>query len=126
MENLKIIEYTPAYAGAVAEMWQKSTEGWNGGNGNETEETIEAFDIFTNSSFLYGSDSIEFNIQVYTDFNKCVQWGFLNTTDFAWMNSRYNSLASGEKMFLPNVFYIFTKEHISDKLLKNLENVVFE
>lgn len=87
---------------------------------------VEAYDILTNSSFLYGSDSLEYKIQVYTDFNKCNQWGFLNTKDFARMNSRHDSLASGERRFLPNVFYIFTKEHISDKLLKNLKNISFE
>lgn len=42
MEGLKIVEYTPAYAKAIAEMWQRSTEGWNGENGNETEETVLA------------------------------------------------------------------------------------
>ncbi|MGH4122750.1 MAG: GNAT family N-acetyltransferase [Clostridium sp.] len=42
MEGLKIVEYTPAYAGAIAEMWQKSTEGFNGENCNQTEESVLA------------------------------------------------------------------------------------
>lgn len=42
MENLNIIEYKPAYAKKVAEMWVKSSEGWNGGLENTTEETVLA------------------------------------------------------------------------------------
>lgn len=37
---LKIVEYKPFYAKAVADMWRKSSEGWNGGFANETEESV--------------------------------------------------------------------------------------
>ncbi|MBN1327368.1 MAG: hypothetical protein JW996_05400, partial [Candidatus Cloacimonetes bacterium] len=31
-ENIRIIEYTPEFAGGVAEMWNKSSECWGGYN----------------------------------------------------------------------------------------------
>ncbi|WP_061996181.1 GNAT family N-acetyltransferase [Clostridium sp. ATCC 25772] len=40
MDGLKIVEYTPAYAKAIAKMWTMSTEGWNGSYANVTEESI--------------------------------------------------------------------------------------
>lgn len=40
MENLKIIEYDPSYAGEVARMWRLSSEGWNGGYSNKTEGLV--------------------------------------------------------------------------------------
>jgi hypothetical protein len=30
MEDLKLVEYNNSYAKAIAEMWRKSSEGWNG------------------------------------------------------------------------------------------------
>jgi hypothetical protein len=42
MEGLKIVEYTSAYAKAVAEMWQKSAEGFNGEHCDDTEESVLA------------------------------------------------------------------------------------
>ena len=40
MEEIKIVEYTPAYARAVSEMWNRSVEGWNGEPVGRTEETV--------------------------------------------------------------------------------------
>lgn len=40
MDGLKIVEYTPTYAKAIAKMWTMSTEGWNGSYANVTEESI--------------------------------------------------------------------------------------
>lgn len=40
MENLKIVEYKPSYAAAVADMWRRSTDGWNGSWADETEENV--------------------------------------------------------------------------------------
>lgn len=41
MENLKIVEYNDSYAAKVADMWRRSSEGWNGGWADETEETVK-------------------------------------------------------------------------------------
>ncbi|SHE13151.1 Acetyltransferase (GNAT) family [Chlamydia abortus] len=38
--NIRIVEYEPHYARAIAEMWNASTEGWGGGTANRTEESI--------------------------------------------------------------------------------------
>ena len=40
MEEIKIIEYNPSYARAVAEMWNRSVEGWNGYNVGRSAETV--------------------------------------------------------------------------------------
>lgn len=40
MENLNLIEYKPSYAKAIADMWRKSSKGWNGEFGNATEESV--------------------------------------------------------------------------------------
>lgn len=37
---INLIEYKPSYAKAVAEMWRKSAEGWNGFGANTTEESV--------------------------------------------------------------------------------------
>lgn len=40
MEDIKIVEYSHAWAEKVADMWRKSTEGWNGMNMPTTAEAI--------------------------------------------------------------------------------------
>ena len=40
LENIKIIEYEKKYAAKVAEMWNKSSEGWQGEQLIETEQSI--------------------------------------------------------------------------------------
>ncbi|HCQ91715.1 MAG TPA: GNAT family N-acetyltransferase, partial [Clostridium sp.] len=40
MDDIKLVEYNNSYAKSIADMWRRSTEGWNGNNGTETEESI--------------------------------------------------------------------------------------
>ncbi|AOZ91190.1 GNAT family N-acetyltransferase [Paenibacillus crassostreae] len=40
MEQIRIIEYDPSYAGAVAEMWNRSNESWGGGTNQRTEDSV--------------------------------------------------------------------------------------
>ena len=40
MNKVNIVEYSPCYAKSVAEMWRKSSEGWNGFYTDTTEEEI--------------------------------------------------------------------------------------
>ncbi len=40
VEQIKIVEYDPSYAAAVAEMWNKSRDGWGGSNTVQTEEQV--------------------------------------------------------------------------------------
>lgn len=40
MEEIKIVEYEPSLAAAVADMWNKSSSGWNGMNTERTPETV--------------------------------------------------------------------------------------
>lgn len=40
VDQIKIIEYEPRYAAAVAEMWNNSQDGWGGGNSIVTEEQV--------------------------------------------------------------------------------------
>ncbi|WP_019910282.1 GNAT family N-acetyltransferase [Paenibacillus sp. HW567] len=39
-EQIRIIEYDPSYAGAVAEMWNRSSESWGGGTHQRTEDSV--------------------------------------------------------------------------------------
>jgi GNAT superfamily N-acetyltransferase len=39
-EQIRIIEYDPSYAGALAEMWNRSNESWGGGTNQRTEDTV--------------------------------------------------------------------------------------
>lgn len=40
MEQIRIIEYDPSYAAAVADMWNRSNESWGGGTNQRTEDTV--------------------------------------------------------------------------------------
>lgn len=40
MKDIKIIEYRPMYAKSIAEMWQKSADGWGGKYSDMTEEKV--------------------------------------------------------------------------------------
>lgn len=40
IDDIRIVEYNPHYAKAVADMWNCSAEGWNGSFMNRTEETV--------------------------------------------------------------------------------------
>lgn len=39
-EQIRIIEYDPSYAGAVADMWNRSNESWGGGTNQRTEDSV--------------------------------------------------------------------------------------
>jgi len=39
-EQIRIVEYDPSYAGALAEMWNRSNESWGGGGTLRTEDTV--------------------------------------------------------------------------------------
>ncbi|WP_018755479.1 GNAT family N-acetyltransferase [Paenibacillus terrigena] len=39
-ERIRIIEYDPSYAGALAEMWNRSNESWGGGTDQRTEDSV--------------------------------------------------------------------------------------
>jgi len=84
------------------------------------------YEINPNSSPLYGCDDLEYKIQINMDFNEYAGQAYLTTRDLVSMSANDVYLAPGQRKLLPNIFYIFTKEHISDKLLKNLKNVRFE
>ncbi|MGX1829115.1 GNAT family N-acetyltransferase [Paenibacillus taichungensis] len=40
IDQIRIIEYDPSYAAAVAEMWNRSNESWGGGTNQRTEDTV--------------------------------------------------------------------------------------
>lgn len=40
MTNIRIVEYVPSYAKSLADMWRKSSEGWNGFYLDTTEEEM--------------------------------------------------------------------------------------
>lgn len=84
------------------------------------------YDLNCNSSILYGSDDIEYKIQVYMNPDGRENRAFLDAQNFGCLNRINISIAANETKFLPNIFYIFTKEHVSDKLLKSLKNIRFE
>ncbi|PWW43406.1 MULTISPECIES: GNAT family N-acetyltransferase [Paenibacillus] len=40
IEQIRIIEYDPSYAAALANMWNRSNESWGGGTNQRTEDTV--------------------------------------------------------------------------------------
>lgn len=96
------------------------------GDINKYRAGTRDYEINPNSSPLYGCDGLEYKIQVNMDFNEYAQLEYLSTKDLVCLNRNDIYLAPGERKILPNVFYTFTKEHISDKLLKSLQNVKFK
>ncbi|HPT71689.1 MAG TPA: GNAT family N-acetyltransferase [Candidatus Cloacimonadota bacterium] len=40
MSQIEIVEYQPTYAKAIAEMWNRSSSGWNGRQFNKTEQIV--------------------------------------------------------------------------------------
>jgi ribosomal protein S18 acetylase RimI-like enzyme len=53
MEQIKIIEYHPDLAAAVADMWNKSRDGWGGGNSVTTEEQVRQQEANSDKINLY-------------------------------------------------------------------------
>lgn len=83
------------------------------------------YDIYPDSSLLYGSNKTNTRIQIYTDYKKVHPWGFLNTKDCGNFSTTFLSANHGESKYLPNVYYIFTDERIDDKLLEDLKKISF-
>ena len=40
IDDIRVLEYNSSFAKAVADMWNRSSEGWNGSTMNRTEETV--------------------------------------------------------------------------------------
>ncbi len=53
VDQIKIVEYEPSYAAAVAEMWNNSQDGWGGGNSVHTEEQILREEANSTNLHLY-------------------------------------------------------------------------
>ncbi|WP_408007225.1 GNAT family N-acetyltransferase [Pseudalkalibacillus sp. A8] len=53
VDQIKIVEYEPSYAAAVAEMWNHSQDGWGGGNTVKTEEQILKEEANSTNLHLY-------------------------------------------------------------------------
>lgn len=56
-KDIQIIEYTPAYAAALADMWNRSSESWGGGTNVRTEDSIRR--ELENSSNLYNFIAVD-------------------------------------------------------------------
>ncbi|MBY6037641.1 GNAT family N-acetyltransferase [Fictibacillus nanhaiensis] len=52
-EQITIVEYDPSYAAAVAEMWNKSQDGWGGGNSIMTEDQVLKQEANSTNLHLY-------------------------------------------------------------------------
>lgn len=83
MENLKIIEYDPSYAGETARMWRLSSEGWNGWFANKTEEQVlsEQNENSNSTTFLAVKDNEVLgycNLQQYSEDEGAFGIKFLN------------------------------------------------
>lgn len=53
LENISIVEYEDKYAAGVADMWNRSSEGWMGDNWNLTEELVKNQQAVSNDIKLY-------------------------------------------------------------------------
>lgn len=59
-EQIRIIEYDPSYAKAVAEMWNRSNESWGGGTNQRTEDTVRReMEISSNLNVFLAVDGEE-------------------------------------------------------------------
>lgn len=95
------------------------------GDINKYRSGIRGYQIISKQSNLYGCDDIDYKVQVYCNENKYNKETILSTENLVSLNSKSISLAPGERKLLPNIFYIFTKERIEDKLLHVLDNINF-
>ncbi|WLD92572.1 GNAT family N-acetyltransferase [Alkalihalobacillus sp. AL-G] len=53
VDQIRIVEYDPSYAAAVAEMWNNSRDGWGGGNSIQTEEQVLKQEANSTNLHLY-------------------------------------------------------------------------
>lgn len=81
---------------------------------------VEGCQIGVGSSMIYGSESMEDKLQIYTNYEEYKPVCFINFQDTALMMMRKLTIPNGERLFTQPIFYIFTKNHISDKLLRSL------
>lgn len=86
---------------------------------------IDEIEIYPNTSLYYGNEDVKDKLQIYTDYDKCMMRLLLNDNDNFCGIMRDLNMAHGESLFTNPTFYIFTKEHIPDKLLKCLNNIRF-
>lgn len=87
--------------------------------------STEEIQIYPNTSLYFGNDEINDKLQIYTDYDKCVTRLLINDKDNFCGIIRDLNMAHGESLFTDPTFYIFTEEHIPDKLLKSLNNIRF-
>jgi len=53
LKNVKIVEYKEKYAASIAEMWNRSSEGWQGDHWNKTEESVKTGEASSTHLKLY-------------------------------------------------------------------------
>lgn len=85
----------------------------------------EAMDILASSSLLYGTNNLKDKIQLYSNKDEVISYGFVNMHDTAAINLRLIHLEHGTIKFTSPDFYIFTEDYIEDELLKDLKNIAF-
>lgn len=98
----------------------------HGGYINKYRPGTRDYEIYPKSSFLCGSDDLNYKIQVYSDTDEYEKYIYLCNSELTCMHYKDIKLLPHENKILPNVFYIFTKNHIEDKYLKDLQNIKFE
>lgn len=86
---------------------------------------VEAMDIPTTSSILYGSNGLKDKIQLYLNHDAAKCLGFINMHDTTALISRHITMEEGIAKFTSPDFYIFTEDYIEDELLKDLKNIRF-
>ena len=98
----------------------------HGGYINKYRPGTRDYEIYPKSSFLCGSDDLNYKVQVYSDTDEYEKYIYLCNSELTCMHYKDIKLLPHENKILPNVFYIFTKNHIEDKYLKDLQNIKFE
>jgi hypothetical protein len=95
------------------------------GKFNKYKVGVEAMDIPTDYSILYGTNNLKDKVQLYLkhDEAKCI--GFINMHDTTALISRHINIEEGIAKFTSPDFYIFTEDYIEDELLKDLKNIRF-
>lgn len=95
------------------------------GKFNKYKVGVEAMDIPTEHSMLYGTNNLKDKVQLYLkhDEAKCI--GFINMHDTTALISRHINIEEGIAKFTSPDFYIFTEDYVEDELLKDLKNIRF-
>lgn len=117
LETLQIIEYEKKYAAKVAEMWNKSTEGWQGGISEISYgRKLAKFGGLNRNERLY------FTKPLMTDF---VNLG-ANTETILANNSQIELVENKEEKIFKPGFIIFSKKDIDKNSLKMLLHLEFK